>query len=975
MPHRVQNILLVSNLYETFILERDGQLSELLLSEFLELNLQLTPALIRVSSGSQALSVLESRPIDLVITGLQVGDMRATELATRIRDRGFQAPIVLLGHNHRELKEFVSREDVSHIQKVFLWQGDVGIMLAIVKYIEDRLNTPHDAESAGVQVIILIEDNIRYYSSFLPLIYSELFLHSQSVLTEGVNMTHKILRMRARPKILLCSTFEEAWDHFQRFSEVILGVISDIEFPRHGKLDPEAGGDFARQVRSRWPDVPILLQSSRPENEATARALGASFLLKNSPTLLGDLQKFMVDNFGFGDFVFRLPDGREVDRAKDLRGLLRKLRVVPSSSICYHASKNHFSTWLKARTEFVLAQALRPRKVSEYETIEDMRRYLIRAIEDYRREQQQGVISDFEADVFDPTEDFARIGGGSLGGKARGLAFARYLLNNYPVGEFFDGVRISVPPAVVLATNVFDAFLDHNQLRDFALNSRDEQAVRERFLAAEFPLAAKQHLGEFIDLVSTPLAVRSSSLLEDSQYQPFTGVYATYMLRNNHSDRQVRLHELITTIKLVYASTFSTHARDYIRSTPYRLEEEKMAVIIMKVVGAARGDRFYPDFAGVVRSHNFYPTAPLKAEDGIASVALGLGSTVVEGQTSLQFSPKHPRHIVQLSTVEDVLQNTQRTFRALRIGGEDPWDPTHPAAEEDYGLDVAEADGTLSLLGSVYSPENHAVYDGLSRDGVRVVSFAPILKHGIFPLAHILEVLLDLGSWGMNSPVEIEFAVNLAPEAGNAKEFGFLQVRPLALARETSALDLGDLPSDQLVCRSRHVLGNGVHEVHDLIVVDYHRFERERSQEVAQEVARLNAHLVEERRSYVLIGVGRWGSSDPWLGIPVTWDQISGARAIVESSFRDLKVTPSQGTHFFQNLTSFDVGYFTVNDGVADEFVNWDWLTTQPAAESSECVRHLVLEHPAMIKMNGARGEGLITQPQEPPEEPEQPGV
>ena len=965
MPRRIQNILLVSSLYDSFILERDGQLTELFLSEFLDLNLRHTPGLRHVSSGSQALSAVEGGRFNLIITSLNVADMDALELARRVKAGGFDVPVIILGYDNRELKDFINANDVSDIERVFLYQGDVRIFLAIVKYMEDRLNLEHDAK-AGVQAIILIEDSIRYYSSFLPLIYSELFRHSHSVISEGVNLTHKILRMRARPKILLCSTFEEAWEYFSNYSDIILGVISDIEYPRRGSLEPRAGVEFARKVHAAWPDIPVLLQSGKPENERLARSVGAAFALKDSPTLLNDLRQFMVDNFAFGDFIFRMPDGTEVDRAHNLKSLLEKLKTVPAECIGFHGERNHFSNWLKARTEFALAERLRPRKVSDFETLEDIRTNLIESIEEYRRQRQSGVVSDFSPETFDPQNGFARIGGGSLGGKARGLAFVRYLLYNHPVDKLFEGVRIAVPPAVVLGTDIFDAFLDSNELRDFAIQCEDDGLLEQRLIEGRLPEQAARDLRACLELIDGPIAVRSSSLLEDSQFQPFTGVYETYMLPNTHPDLEVRLEQLLSAVKRVYVSTFSSHAKAYIRATPYRLEEEKMAVIVMKVVGERHAERFYPDFAGVARSFNFYPTPPLTAEDGVASVALGLGRMVVEGGPALQFSPRYPRHVVQFSSVHDVLANSQRTFWALPVEEDDGAEACSCVIRErEYGLDAAEEDGTLRLVGSVYSPENDAIYDGLSRPGVRLVSFAAVLKHGVFPLAQILEILLELGSWGMNAPVEIEFAVNLAGTNGEGAEFAFLQMRPLALARETEALELGEVEDERLICRSANVLGNGRIDVKDLIVVDYNTYRREESQQVAESVTRFNGKLVEQGRPYVLIGVGRWGSKDPWLGIPVSWDQISGARTIVEASFRDFQVAPSQGTHFFQNLTSFNVGYFTVDQSHEKSFVDWEWLARLPAVDERGPFRLLSFDRPVRVKMNGKRGEGVISRPGE----------
>ena len=969
MLQRVQDILLVSSLYDSFILKEDGELYELLVSEFVDLDLRHTPGIRRVSSGAEALAIAREQPrFNLIITTSHVGDMNAVQMARLARQEGLRVPVVLLAYDHRELTDLMARSDVSPLDGLFLWQGDARILLAIVKLIEDRLNVAHDTAAAGVQVIIVVEDNVRYYSSFLPVIYTELLHHSHRLISEGVNLSHKIMRMRARPKILLCGTFEEAWGHYTAHEKDILGVISDVEFPRGGALDREAGVELARMIKGRQRDVAIMLHSSRPENEERAREVGAAFLRKGSSTLLNDLRRFMVESLSFGDFVFRLPDGSEVDRAPDLKALEEKLQTVPAGSIAYHAERNHFSNWLKARTEFALAGMLRPRKISDFATIEDLRRSLIRSVAGYRRERGRGTVTDFNRKAFDGSEVFSRIGGGSLGGKARGLAFVRQLLDRCRVGEAFPGIGITVPPAVVLATSVFDLFLDRNGLRDFALNEDDDARIVGRFLEAPFPEDARRDLAALLRVVRYPLAVRSSSLLEDSQYQPFTGVYETYMLPNNHPDNRVRLHRLIEAVKRVYASTFSRHAKAYLKATPYRLEEEKMAVILQKVVGSVREGRFYPDFAGVARSRNFYPIAPQKPEDGIVAVALGLGRSVVEGGNCMRFCPRYPQNLVQFSSVQDILKNSQRGFWAVKMDG--PARSASPApadarAEEVFcGLEEAEADGALAPVASTWSPENNAVYDGISRQGVRLVSFAGILKHDIFPLASILNLLLEIGPWGMGGPVEVEFAVNLPPSAAGEAEFGLLQMRPLALSREEEELEVGEVRPDQVLCRSPQVLGNGrIDGIRDLVVVDFHRFDRSSSRDAAEAVTRFNASLVAAGIPYLLIGVGRWGSADPWLGIPVAWDQISGARVIVEAGFKDFKVTPSQGTHFFQNLTAFNIGYFTVNPEAGEGSVDWDWLASRRALEERGAVRHIRLDAPLVIQMNGKRNEGWIFKP------------
>jgi len=961
MRYRIMDVLLVSTPYDAFVLEEAGELSERLLGEFRNLDLHYSPALTGVSTGEEALDLARRQPaINLIITTPHLGDMNAAELARRVKREGLDAPVVLLAWDTRELKRLAARADVSQIHRAFVWQGDARILLAIIKSVEDQKNAEHDTPAVGVQVILLIEDSVRYYSSFLPVMYTELLRHSQRVITEGLNLSQKILRMRARPKILLCTSYEEAEAAFAAYHDDVLGIISDVEFPRFGKKALTAGAEFARLVKSSHPDIPIILHSSRPQNEEQAKSLGANFLLKGSPFLLQDLQRLMLEDFGFGDFVFRLPDGTEVARAADLRGLEERLGTVPEESLIYHAQGNHFSRWMKARTEFTLADELRPRRLDDYTDHAALRADLIRSIRDYRQEQGQGVVADFDRASFDSSSDFYRIGGGSLGGKARGLAFVRRMLADQNLRQRFPGIAIGVPPSAVIGTDVFERFLDQNDLRHFAIECEDDAEIERRFLAARFPEEAERDVAALLEQARYPLAVRSSSLLEDSQHQPFTGVYDTLMLRNNAWSLAERLAETVRAIERVYASTFSQHAKGYLRATPYRLEEERMAVILQRIVGSPRGGRYYPDFSGVVRSHNFYPAAPARARDGIAAVALGLGRSIVEGGTCLRFCPRFPLHIPQFASVEEMLESTQNGFWALALAGE----PVGDMREQLFGLEVAETDGTLAALGSTYSPANDAVYDGLSRPGPRLVTFASILKHGLFPLAPILAELMAAGERGMGTPVEIEFAVTLAGPRGEPAEFGFLQMRPLALLNESEAIDLGDAAPETTLCTSQRVLGHGrIEGIRDVVVVDFQRFERAKSREAALEVARLNGHLQADGVPYLLVGVGRWGSRDPWLGIPVTWDQVSGAAVIVEAGLRDLKVQPSQGSHFFQNLTSFNVGYFTVNPESGDGTIDWEWLDAQPAISNVAYVRHHRLAAPLVVKMDGRRGEGVILKP------------
>ncbi len=709
--YRVHDILLVSSLYDAFILTEDGQPTEGVLGRFLSFEPHDAPRLRHAGTGAEALHLAQTEGhFDLVIAAVQLGDMGVVELVRRLRDQGQQMPVVALAYDASDLIGPSAPREADGIDRVFLWQGDVGILPAIVKQVEDRLNVAADTGEMGVQAIILIEDSVRYYSSFLPVIYAELMRHAQTLVPEGINLSDKLMRQQARPKILLCGTYEEAWSYFTLYQDAILGVIADIEFPKDGQVSAEAGVAFARRVRDLQPDIPIMLQSSLPENEALAASVPAAFLLKDSPTLLHQLQQFMVEQFGFGDFVFRKPDGTVVGRAADLRSLEAQLRTVPAESLAYHGERNHFSKWLKARTEFALAHRLRPRKVSDFVSIEDLRRDLIGAIHDYRRRRTRGIVADFDRATFDPESSFCRIGSGSLGGKGRGLAFLSFLIEEYGLGSKLGSVDLGVPPAVVLGTDVFDRVLDVDDLRAAALASTDDQALLNRFRATPFPDHVRDGLAAFLDVARYPLAVRSSSLLEDSPYQPFSGVYDTVMLANR-GDRDTRLAHLLEAIRRVYVSTFTSRVKSYLKASPYRHEEEKMAVVIQRVAGRTRGDRYYPDLAGVARSHNFYAVAPLTPRDGIAAVGLGLGATVVGGEECFRFSPRFPQHIIQFSSVRDVLQNSQRTFYALRLDEDDsamepraaPMEPrVFRPGEFDLhqcGLDAAEVDGVLAAVG------------------------------------------------------------------------------------------------------------------------------------------------------------------------------------------------------------------------------------------------------------------------------------
>lgn len=967
MRFRVRDILLVSSMYDSFIFEEDGRLYELIREEYQMLNLSHSPELIQVSSGAEAIDLaINEKRFNLIIVTQHIEDMHSIDFAKKVKESNLNIPIVLLGYDNNNMVELINHHEVDIFDMVFIWQGDFRIIFGIIKYIEDRLNIEYDTQKVGVQVIILIEDNIRFYSSYLPLIYTELVRQAQRLISEGINLSHKFLRMRARPKIVLCRTYEEAQEYYEKYQEYILGVISDIDFLREGKQDPKAGIRFAKNVKKYHPDIPVLLQSNVPENEEIAHSIDASFILKDSPTLHKDLRKFMRNQFSLGDFIFRTEKGEEVGRANNLVELEEQLLEVPAESIAFHAERNHFSTWLKARTEFWLAHELRPRKVSDYKTIEELRLNLHRLVSEFRRDRQRGVILDFNKETFDIGASFARIGGGSIGGKARGLGFVNNLLSNFDIGGKFPEVDIFVPTSVVIGTDVFDEFLEENDLHQFALRCRDDDELIQRFLdAKKFSMKAISDLRELLYMLKGPIAVRSSSLLEDSQGQPFAGVYDTYMLPNNNRNVEIRLTQLLNTIKRIYASIFSQKAKDYIKVTSYRLEEEKMAIIIQKTVGEEHNGRYYPEFSGVAKSYNFYPTSPLKSTDGVVSVAFGLGKTIVEGGATIRFCPKYPHHQLQMGTIDDILRYGQKDFFCIDMNeSSGELYLTEENVVKKIKISDADKDSTLQYVASTYSADNHAIYDGTSRAGTRLFTLSPVLKYRVFPLPEIIEILLDMGSWGMGSPVEIEFAVNLSVPKGSPREFGLLQMRPLSINNELEELYIESYEEDEIICRSDNAMGNGaVDNITDIVFVDINTFDRAASRHAATEIAHLNNKLVREERQYLLIGVGRWGSLDHWLGIPVTWDQISGAKAIVESDFKDLDVQPSQGSHFFQNLTSFKVGYFTVNFHTGKGQLDWEWLQNQTPVEELKYVKHVRTDSPIQIKINGRENKGIILKP------------
>jgi len=965
MPFKVKDILLVSSLYDSFILEEDGHIAELIFNEYAELNLSFAPGIKRVSSGEEALNILKTKKIDLIIVFRRLGDIDIGSFSAAAKKITPDIPVVLLAVHGRELQVAEQRNYHQMVDKSFIWGGEANILLAIVKYIEDSRNADLDTRKVGIRIIILIEDSIRFYSVYLPLIYSEIMRQTHNLMSDGLNLAHRLLRMRARPKILLAHNYEEGWRLFKKYDKYLLGIISDMRFMKNGQLDDQAGLKFATAAKERINDLPILLQSNNLDNKELARRHEFAFIYKDSPSLLLDLRQFIMNNFGFGNFVFRMPDGSEIICATDFHSMEKCLQTVPDESLIYHGSRNHFSNWLMARTEFDLAKRLRPRKVSEFKNPSDLRSYLTNAFRSFRHEAQLGIVTDFSRKQFDLQTDFVKIGDGSLGGKGRGLAFINRILRRYNVYPRFEGVEITVPPSAIIGTSVFDEFLKINNLQKYALADNPDKEIAAKFLDAKLPGEISKDLKAFLDVVKYPVAVRSSSLLEDSHYQPFAGIFDTHMLPNCHPDKKMRLERLEMAIRCIYASIFFKNAKNYIRATGNRVEEEKMAIIIQKVVGNERNGSFYPVLSGIARSYNFYSIGHIKPEEGVAYLALGLGKTIVEGGNCLLFSPHNPHHLPQFSTPKDFLKNAQNEFYAIDMTNPDVF----PAPGGDSGLirhqiNRADDDGTLAFVGSTYSPDNDRVYDGTNRKGIKIVTFAPILKSRIFPLDEIIKFLLVLGHSGFNTPIEIEFAAELSSEPKEPHRFGFLQIRPMAADTFLEDISFNNIDKKRIICRSDESLSNGrIKDICDIVFVRPDTFDRAAMPQMAQQIGEFNNALKESDRPYLLLGPGRWGTSDRWLGIPATWDQLSAARVIIEAAYGDFAVEPSFGTHFFQNLIAFQIGYLNIGLPNDQNFIDWDWLNSQPAVKDTEHVRHISLPKPIEVIIDGRNGRAVILKP------------
>ncbi|MEW6263082.1 MAG: PEP/pyruvate-binding domain-containing protein [Thermodesulfobacteriota bacterium] len=963
MAKKVKDILLVSSLYDACIMEEDCRLAEKIINEYRGLNLSKPPRLTWVSTAEEALSAVEKQEFDLVITMPRLFDMDAFVLGREIKKRVPTLPVHLLIHTAFAPDGFLTKERTEGLDRIFVWSGNADLLLAMIKNVEDRDNVHRDTQVAGVRVILFVEDSPQYLSSILPILYREVVSQTQAVLEEKLNEEHRLLTMRARAKILIAQSYEEAIAIYEEFKPYLLGVISDVRFTKAGRLDENAGVELLSKIMGEIPDIPVLLTSSEPSNREKAASIPASFIDKNSPTLYAEIHTFFLEHLGFGDFIFRLSDGREVGRVSTVRALEKVLAAVPVESFIYHGARNDFSRWLFARSETMLAAKMRPLTVNDFDgDSEKARQYLVASLQERRKGRQKGVVVDFDPDYYDPDTELLKIGQGSLGGKARGLVFLSTLLQRHQsLHKKHPKVEIIIPQTLVITTESFDAFVAAGDLKGLSKIDAPDEEIAARFLETEFPAKTAATLRAYLAEVRNPLAVRSSSLLEDSQHRAYAGLYRTYMIPNNHCDIEVRLKHLLTAVKLVYASTYFQGPKSFARRVGQRTEEEKMAVIVQEIIGGEYQGYFYPVISGVAQSHNYYPFARMKPEDGIATIALGLGKTVVEGHRALRFSPKHPQIMPQFATVESVLNNSQHLFYALKLEKDSLDFDVHDASAL-VRRDVSEAlnEAPVQFVASTYIPEEHRIKDSGYLDGPKVLTFAQVLKYKAFPLAELLADALELGHAGMGCPVEIEFSVDLCPRPGRKPAFVFLQIRPMTARAELMEVEIEEEEIERAFCYSTSALGNSdKRDIRDIIYVKPEVFDPARTPQIAQEIGRLNTALIRQGRSYVLIGPGRWGSADRWLGIPVQWADISGVGAIVETTAPALKAEPSQGSHFFHNVTTLGINYLTVSHNKGD-FLNWNWLSGLPRLEETNYVAHAVLESPFVLKVDGRKSHGVI---------------
>jgi CheY-like chemotaxis protein len=977
MPVRMREILLVATIYDAFTLEQDGLISEMIFTEFYQLNLFHAPRITSASSDDEALEKLSTRHFDLVIIISRIHRADSCELSKRIKSGFPNMPVLLLLNDNAGIGALARNDELRrHFDSVFVWNGNCEIFLAMVKYIEDKINVFNDTRIGHVRVILLVEDSLRYYSRYLPLLYTEIMKQTQRLVSEEQSdELKKVLRRRARPKVLLASTYEEAISVIENFRDYLLCVISDVSYPRDGKMQEDAGIRLIGELKKMNPDLPVLLQSSDPGNEDIARTLGAGFVHKDSERLARNLTNFFYQNLGFGDFIFRAEDGREIGRAKTLEDLKSKLNQVPASSIRYHASRNHFSAWLMARGEIQIARVVYKAKVDDFGNAEELRTFLISVGEYIKVLKTKGKVIPFDETFISGENQIFRLSEGSLGGKGRGIAFVNSLLTNSELSEQIADVHIKIPRTAVIGIDEFSVFLDRNNLLPLIQEEADFETLKRRFLMGSFSPELTERLRRFLEHFTSPLAIRSSGLLEDSLSHPLSGLYQTFFLPNNHPEATIRLNQLQEAIKLVYASVYTRTARAYFDAIDYQIEEERMAVVIQEVVGRSFGNFFYPHVSGVAQSYNFYPFSYIKPEDGVAMAAVGLGKYVVEGEQAFRFCPEYPK--LDILTPENLMKASQKHFYALDLTKNtvDLFNGEYTTLRR-LEISQAEADGVMAHCGSVWDFRDQCFRPGVQAQGPRVVNFGNILKYESFPLPKVLKLILEIINTSMETPAEIEFAVDLEPGAGGKPTFYLLQIKHLLRNDEQCSVSLDHVNPRDVLLYSDRGMGNGINrDLTDIVWVDPAVFDKMRTPEMGSEIEALNEKLKQQGRHYVLLGPGRWGTRDRWLGIPIDWPQISHARVIVEYGLEDFLVEASQGSHFFHNVTSMNIGYFTVPYQSPPCFIDWNWLRTLEVVEHTGFFVHSRVPEPLRIVMDGRRSVSVIFKhstatPEDTPVEP-----
>ncbi len=962
MKFRVTEILLISTEYDAYVLEEDGQLIEQIYHHFNDLSIPFIPRIHWVANSEEAFEVLKVSTIHLIITMSRISDMGSFEVETKIHEAYPDIPIVMLSYDRLTPEMIANIRKISCINRVFHWSGDNKVLLAIIKYIEDQQNLAADSQ-LGVQAILVVEDSPVYYSQILPIIYTEILTQIRYLLLHAMNVSHGLLRVRLRPKILLAETYEEAMEIISTYRYNLLGVISDVRFPKSGVIDPAAGFALAKRVKEMITNFPFLLQSEELDNAGKAQALQIDFLDKNSPNLMSDLRAYILDNYGFGSFIFKYPDGRIIAEASDITSLEKIIRDLPEESLYYHATNYHFSRWFRARAEVEVADKFRRMNPRDFSSVAEMRSYILTILNDYFLKYQSGLILDFEGLAKKDMENsFIKLGTGSLGGKARGVAFMNSIIAKAHLTDKYAELKVKVPRSFVIGSDVFEKFLAENHLHAFIADNPTEAAVAEKFLASELPANIQENMRVLTQYINCPLAIRSSSILEDSRILPFAGIYHTYVVPNSHEDLDIRIKQLSDAVKLVYASVFYNAPIRYAKNADIRIQEEKMAVLIQELVGERYGDLYYPAISGVTQSYNFYPYYPMKPEEGTVSLALGLGKAIVEGERVFRFSPAYPQLNPLISSPDEYLKKSQNAFYAINLNKTAA--VTMRAGEdfiyEKLPISQAQSDQSLEFTGSTYSFADDCIYDNVHQPGPKLVTFAPILKYNRLPLTQIINDLVELGMKSFGANVEIEFAVNIPKDPSKPKEFYFLQIRPMVIGREALQVTL-DEPRDSW-CYSQRTIGNGFYQqIQDIIVVNPETFQLKDSLEIAEEIGQLNKILYQEGRRCILIGFGRMGTSDRWLGIPLLWEQMSQAQIIVEVDRKDLRPEPSLGSHFFHNLTATNMGYFHIPyQQEAQGKIDWDWLLSLPVLQELKYVKLIRRDEPFEAKVDGRNFKGII---------------